>query len=165
LPEVQLPRQVEADAHHAAIRAALAASTRRLWPGGALHVSVLEPTEALVQALRAAAGAGPLRRGLEAATAALDAEQRGLSTLERRAGRPQGERVSRLWLFSRDGAERFYRQVERALVRYAPRVLGCQLDIDSAALGALLYGREAVVKLVMVEHKEAVSAVLRTLAP
>ncbi len=156
---MRLPRQIEADASHAGIRAALTARPHRLWAGGTLSVPLLTPSDALVQALLAAARAGQLCRGLEAAVAALATETRGLATLA-----PQGARVSRLWLFSRDGTERFYRQVERALGRYAPRVLGCQLDVDSARLGALLYGRAAVVKLVMVEHKDAVTAVLRTLA-
>ena len=40
----------------------------------------------------------------------------------------------------------------------------CLLDIDGNALGRLITGKERVVKLVMAEHKEAVSAILRAIA-
>jgi hypothetical protein len=158
---VRLPRQIEVDPCHDAVRAALLAHPRPLWAGGEVAVPLLAPTAALVAALRAARGAGHLRRGLEAVEAALAAERKGLAVAERRAGARQGERVSRLLLCARDGAERFYRHVERVLTSHAPRVLGCVVDLDGAPFGEMLYGPGASVKLVMVEHKDAVAAVLR----
>jgi hypothetical protein len=126
-------------------------------------VPVLALTDAVVAALRAALGRGQLRRGLEATVAALDAERRGLAAVARAAGRDGGERISRLCLMTSDGAERFYRQVERCLTTHAPRVLGCLLEVDGATLGKVLYGREAAVKLVLADHKDAVAAILRAL--
>ena len=149
----RLPRQIEGDVLHAAIQGTLAARTRTLWK--TVEVPQLALTDALLAALRTALVHGQLQRGLEAAVTALDAERKGLLT--------RGERVSRLCLFTGDGAERFYRRVERCLTAHAPRVLGAFVDVDGATLGKLLYGRETAVKLVMVEHKEAVSAVLRSL--
>jgi hypothetical protein len=105
-----------------------------------------------------------LRRGLEAAEGALVAERRGLGALPPAEARRQGARVSRLLLLANDGAERFYRQVERLVATHAPRVLACVVDCDSATLGALLYGSDAVAKLVLAEHKTAVVAILRALA-
>jgi hypothetical protein len=67
-------------------------------------------------------------------------------------------------LVSNDGAERFYRQVERLVVGHAPRVLACVLDCDSPTLGDLLPGAAGVVKLVLTGHKTAAAAVLRALA-
>jgi len=157
---IRLPREIEADPCQGAVREALAASTRRLWPGGTLIVSVVPLTDACACALRTAHRVGLLRRGLEAAAGALDAERRGLAA---RSPEP-GRRVSRLLLVTRDGAERFYRHVERLVVTHEPRVLACLLDADSATLGRLLYDRDAGVKLVLAEHKTAVSAILRALA-
>jgi len=149
----RLPRQIEGDILHAAIQSALTARTRRLWES--VEVPQLVLSGALLDALRAALVRGQLQRGLEASVAALEAERKGLMT--------QGERVSRLCLVTNDGAERFYRQVERCLTAHAPRVLGGFLDADGATLGKSLYGRDSAVKLVLVDHKDAVSAILRSL--
>ena len=160
---LRLPRELEADPACEAIRAALAARPRRLWQGGTLEVPVLALTGLLAAALRAALGRAQLRRGLEAAVGALEADRRGLAVVAERTGRDPGERVSRLCVFANDGAERFYRQVERCLTTHAPRVLGCLVEVDGATLGKVLYGRETAVKLVLADHKEAVSAILRSL--
>ena len=96
--------------------------------------------------------------------AAEDAERRGLAALPAAEARRQGGRVSRLLLVTRDGAERFYRHVERLAAAHAPRVLVCVVDCDSAQLGGLLYERAAVAKLVLAEHKAAVAAILRAAA-
>jgi hypothetical protein len=149
----RLPRQIEGDVLHAAIQSVLTARTRTLWETAL--VPQLALTDVLLAALRTALVRGQLQRGLEATVAALEAERKGLVT--------PGERVSRLCLFTRDGAERFYRQVERCLTAHAPRVLGAFLDTDGATLGKLLYGRDTAVKLVLVDHKDAVSAILRSL--
>jgi hypothetical protein len=161
---VRLPRQIEADAQVAAIRAALAVRVEPLWPGGVLHVPVLTPTPALVAALCAARAAGQLCRGLEAAETALAAERKGLALAARRAGAAHGARVSRLLVCARDGAERFYRQVEHLLREHAPRVLCVVVDLDSVALGEALFGPGATAKLVMAEHKDAVAGILYALA-
>jgi hypothetical protein len=128
-----------------------------------VEVPTLTLTDSLEAALRAALRCGRLRRGLEAAVAALEAEQRGLVAVARRTGRDDGQRVSRLCIVVNDGAGRFYRQVERGLTRHAPRVLGCLLEVDGATLGRVLYGRETTVRLVLADHKDAVSAILRSL--
>jgi hypothetical protein len=162
---VRLPRQIEADPRCEAIRDVLGARTRRLWPGGTVEVPVLALTDGIAAALRAAASRGQLRRGLEAATGALEAERRGLAALAQRTGHEPGQRASRLCLVTADGTERFHRQLERCLLTHAPRVLGAVLEVDSPTLGKMLYGRETAVKLVLAEHKDAVSAILMSLVP
>lgn len=161
---VRLPRDVVSDARHDDVRRALAARTRRLWPGGSLEVPVVPWTETLQAALRNPATNVLLQRGLEAAEATLAAERRGLVALPPEIARRQGDRVSRVLLVTNDGAERFYRQVERLAVLHAPRVLVCVVDCDSATLGGLLYGANAAAKLVLTEHKTAAAAILRSLA-
>lgn len=160
----RLPREIEADPGHDAVQAALAARTRLLWPGGTLVVPIVPLHPALRCALATPAVAQRSRRGLEAAQAALDAERRGLDALPATEARRQGGRVSRLLMVANDGAERFYRHVERLLLANAPRVLACVVDCDSATLGALLFEPGAIAKLVLVERKSAVSAILRALA-
>jgi hypothetical protein len=39
--------------------------------------------------------------------------------------------------------------------------LGCLLNIDGIALGNLITGKDRKIKLVMAEHKEVVSEILR----
>ncbi len=73
---------------------------------------------------------------------------------------PRGVRVSRLLVLADDGAERFYRQVERLLRRYGSRVLAVRLEADADALGELLFGTNGRARLLMLNHKEAVSAFL-----
>jgi len=126
-------------------------------------VPVLVLTDSLGAALRAVLGRGQLRRGLEAVVGALEVERQGLLAVERQTG-ARGERISRLCLVASDGAERFYRQVERCLAAHTPRVLGCLLEADGATLGKSVYGRDTAVKLILAEHKDAVAAILRSLA-
>ena len=161
---VRLPRLVEDDPCHAAVRAALGADTRLLWPGGAIMFSVVPFTEALRGTLREAAAGGLLRRGLEDAESALAAERRGLDALPPGEGGRHRARVSRLLVVANDGAERFYRHVEGLVVQHAGRVLACMVECDSTAFGAAIYGPGAVAKLVLTDHKTSTSAVLRALA-
>jgi hypothetical protein len=101
-------------------------------------------------------------RGLEGAERALDAEERGLRAAQG-AGRLD-VRISRLLLLADDGAERFYRHVETLLNRHGPRVLVVRLDADARALGELLFGPGRLARLLMIVHKEAVSAILLAMA-
>ena len=160
----RLPREIESDARHEDVQHALAARTKKLWSGGTLDATVVALTETLRAALRMPTTAVVLQRGLEAAEATLAAEQRGFAALPPAVARRQGERVSRVLLVTNDGAERFYRQVERLAVTHAPRVLVCLVDCDSATLGGLLYGSDAVAKLVLTGHKAAATNILRSLA-
>ena len=158
-----LPREIEADPGHEVIRARLRAGGRRLWPGGQAVVPVLPLRPALAGALGAAYRDGRLVLGLERVEAALAAEARGLALVARRTRHAPGARVSRLLLLSDDGAERLYRNVERLAAAHAPRVLVAMITADAATLGRATIAREAAVKVVLVQHKQAVAALLRAL--
>ena len=88
----------------------------------------------------------------------------GQKRVDRRTGVDRGQRVSRLLVLADDGSERFHRRVESLLRRHAPRVLALRVSADQDALGRLLFGRDQVARLLLVEHKDAVSAVLVALA-
>ncbi|MBW2414801.1 MAG: hypothetical protein JRG76_09870, partial [Deltaproteobacteria bacterium] len=135
-----------------------------LWAGGELRVPPAERTPAFDAALKQAFSAGQIVRGLEGAERALAAEQRGLRHVDEKTGVARGRRVSRLLVLADDGAERFYRNVESLLRRHAPRVLAVRLAADELALGQLLFGPDERARLLLVEHKDAVSAVLLALA-
>lgn len=138
----------------------LASRTAPLWRGAEIEVARVGLSAELSAALRSAHGAGMVARGLESAERILSAEERGLRLLNRRTGVKPDVRVSRLLLLTDDGAERFYRHVERLLFRHAPRVMAVRLDVDAAALGELLFGPGHPVRLLMVEHKNAVCELL-----
>jgi hypothetical protein len=135
-----------------------------LWAKGSLDVPCVEVTSAFETALKSAYSAGRIIRGLEGAQRALANELHGLEQGDRKAGVGRGGRVSRLLVLAGDGSERFYRDVEALLHRHAPRILALRLSLDEVALGQLLFGRDQAARLLMVAHKDAVSAVLLALA-
>ncbi len=156
----RLPRLVEEDPRGQQVLNMLSAHTRLLWPGGAIAVASVKLTPSLSDALKSVHRADMVVRGLELAETRLAREQRGLNMAERQTGNSRGERVSRLLLLADDGAERFYRNVEALLRRHSPRILAVLLETDSATLGELLFGPGSVARLLLLEHKEAVSHVL-----
>src|SRR2546430_3418694 len=121
-----LPREIEADPDHEAIRARLAAPGRSLWPGGQVTVTVLPLTSSLASALGAAYRGGHLVLGLERADDVLAAEARGLALVARRAGTTAGARGSRLLLLSRDGAAPLYPHLERLALGCPPPLPGAR---------------------------------------
>jgi hypothetical protein len=127
--------------------------------------TILPLGPSLASALGAAYRGGHLVVGRVRAEDALAAEARGLALVARRAGTTTGARVSRLLLVSDDGAERLYRHVERLAVEHAPRVLLAMVSTDAATLGRTTTGREAAVKVVLAQRKQAVAALLRVLTP
>jgi hypothetical protein len=155
----RLPRVVEADLRHDALRALLLETTTPLWPGASIGVPRVAPSEALRAALAAAGAGGRVARGLEAIAASLAGEARGL----RAAGLGDAGRASRLLLVSDDGSARFYRQVGGLLRRHGARLLVLRLRCDARALGAMLFGPGAAAKAACVSRKAAVAAVLLAL--
>jgi hypothetical protein len=161
LSDIRFPRQLEADGNAETIRQALMARTVKLWPGGHLDVSMIMMSDPLKKALQKARLKGQIRCGFEAIFDKLENERKGIANVRERQGAPYGDRVSRLLLFSNDGAERLYRHIEHLLQAHAPRLIGCLLDIDGSTLGNLITGKDRKIKLVMAEHKEVVSDILR----
>jgi hypothetical protein len=161
LSDIRFPRELEADGNADTIRQALMARTVKLWPGGHLDVSMIMISDPLKKALQKARLKGQIRCGFEAIFDKLENERKGIANVRERQGAPYGDRVSRLLLFSNDGAERLYRHIEHLLQAHAPRLLGCFLDIDGTALGNIIAGKDRKIKILMVEHKAVVSDILR----
>jgi hypothetical protein len=163
LSNIHLPRELEADDSAMAIHCMLTARTAKIWPGGTNEATVISMSDPLKQALVKARLKGQIRCGFEAIRERLESEKKGIMNIRRQSAAPYGNRISRLILFSDDGAERLYRHIEQLIQDHSPRVLGCLLDIDSSVLGHLMTGKDMQIKVLMAEHKEAVSELLRAM--
>ncbi|MFC1868395.1 hypothetical protein ACFL0H_09705 [Thermodesulfobacteriota bacterium] len=164
LRDLRLPKLVEADPRGQETLRGLTEHSRPLRPGGKVRVPTVAFNPALAEALRISHRAGQLVRSLEGAERKLAAEGRGLGLVDQKSGVSRGERVSRLVVLADNGTERFYRQVEKLLRQHGPRVLALRLDVKAEALGQMLFGPGNRVLLLLLDHKEAVSAMLLALA-
>jgi hypothetical protein len=163
LSNIRLPRELEVDDSATAIRRILSARTAKIWPGGAQEATVISMSDPLKQALVKARLKGQIRCGFEAIRERLASEKKGIMNIRKQGAPPYGNRISRLILFSDDGAERLYRHIEQLMRDHSPRVLGCLLNVDSSVLGHLMTGENRQIKVLMAEHKEAVSELLRAM--
>jgi hypothetical protein len=154
---------VESDPRGTALLQSLIAYAQPICNDSEISVSVAQ-FDGLESALQSAHVAGRVVRGLESAERALAVEERGLHLVDQKSGVKRGERVSRLLLLANDGSNGFYRNVEKLLRRHAPRVLAIRLDVDAAGLGTPLFGVGSTSRLLMIQHKEAVAAVLFSFA-
>ncbi len=137
--------------------------TARLWQGGELSVPVLALSGSLGKALGTCVLKRRILCGFEAASEKLKNERAGIENARSHTAFPHGARLSRLIFLSNDGAERLYRHVEQLVKSHWPRLLVCLLQADSLLLGKTVTGKDKHVKLVMVEHKDAVSEILRAI--
>lgn len=162
---LRLPRLVESDPRGPELLRTLASRTRPLWREGEIGVPVIPMGTGLSAALLSARSAGRMVRGLENAERVLAAEERGLRHISPEKPPDRPPRISRLLVLTSDGSERFYRRVEKLLLLHGPRLLAVRLDVNAADLGGLLFGPGGLARLLMLNHKEAVSAALLAIAP
>jgi hypothetical protein len=163
IADIRLPRQLEADNEALAIHQSLISCAIKLYPGGMIYVPLIKWSDPLKMALQKARLQGRIRLGLESITEQLASERYGIKNAHKSSGASYGERISRLLLFSNDGADRFYRHIEQLLEENAPRLLGCKLNVDAGVLGQLFLGKDKKIKIIMAEHKDVVSGVLRAI--
>ena len=163
ISDMRFPRQLEADGSAEIIRGELMAHTSKLWTESKIDVPTIPLSEPMKTVLKQARLQGRIRFGFEPILQKLTGEKKGITNVREQTDAPYGDRISRLLLFSNDGAERFYRHIEQVMETHAPRLLCCLLNIDGGALGQLFTGEGGVIKIIMVEHKNAVSDVLRAL--
>lgn len=156
---LRLPKLVESDPRGAALLQNLLEHAEPIRPDSEVYVS-LARFEGIQSALQSVHREGRIVRGLETAKRMLAAEAHGLSLVDRSSGVKRGVRVSRLLLLANDGSDGFYRQVETLLRRHGHRVLAIRLDADAAGLGAPLFGEGRLTRLLMIQHKDAVAALL-----
>ena len=158
LSSYKLPRQLVSDPKAEGLLDQLFSRTRKLKPEGSISLPVVELTDALKNALLAARRTGRAVRGYENASDLLNLESVGINKLKKQDG--QGERISRLVLMSNDGVDNFYNKAEKLIIQHSPRVLGCVVEAGSYTLGSFLFGEGKIAKLILIDHKDAVSGVL-----
>jgi hypothetical protein len=163
LLEIRFPRELETENTAETIRRLLLVHTVKLRPESDFAVARIEMTGPLKVALRKARLNGRISCGFEAIAGKLESERKGIAGVRERTDAPYGNRISRLLLFSNDGAGRLYRHIEQILKSHSPRLLGCLLNIDSAVFGHLITGKDSKIKTVMVEHKSVVCEILRAI--
>jgi hypothetical protein len=163
LRTLQMPKLVESDPRGQDLPGRLMAHAQPLWSGGTIVTPVVPLKPAMTDVLRIAQNSGRLVRGLEDAENKLAAESRGLGMVDKKTGASRGERVSRLLVLADDGAERFYRQVERLLRQNYPRALALRLEVNAEILGQTIFNTDSRVLLLLLNHKESVSSMLLAL--
>ena len=163
LADIRFPRELETDNTAETIRIALLSNTVKLRPDSDFVVSRVEMAIPLKIALRQAMLRGQIRCGFDAIAGKLESERMGIASVRERTDAPYGKRISRLLLFSNDGAGRLYRHIEQILKAHSPRLLGCLINMDSNDFGNLITGKDSKIKIVMVEYKYAVCDILRAI--
>lgn len=163
LPILKLPRQVEADPRHEALKQLLAKDLRPLWEKSPFQVAHISFTPKLEEALLKALNFKQIEPGLEHINQILGNEKNGLSAQQKKDGAAPSFRLSRLLIIANDGSERFYRSCESTLMNHGDRVLILAVGVPSSRLSQNLYGPEKAIKALMVSEREAVSNVLFSL--
>lgn len=160
---LKLPRCLEADPLSAKIESVLASNHRLLWGDGTLKAAHFELNEPLIRSLSLARRCGHLKGGLENIEMLLQREEAGLVALQKREKTEGANRISRLIFLSDDGSPRFYRACESLLTKYSGRALGLRLNVNGGTIGKNFFGKDTLVKIVMVEHRDSVAKVLLSL--
>lgn len=158
---LKLPKSWEADPDKEKLLALLESSSRPLRADSSLRVPHLALTDGLKTALSFARRCGKMHGGLENIATLLQREEAGFIKLAARGQDSRPQALTRLLIVSDDGSDRFYRHCESLIVRYAPRVLCVRLALSSTALGEHFFGKETLVKALLVDQKDSVQRVLK----
>lgn len=159
IESMRLPKLVESDPRGVDLLQKLIARARPIRAESEISVPEAK-LDGIKSALKSAHRAGRVVRGLKTAEQILASEEHGMQLVDESSGVTRGDRVSRLLLLANDGSDGFYRKVENLLKRHAPRVLAIRLDVNAANLGAPLFGTGHTTRLMMIQHKDAVAALL-----
>ena len=155
---MKLPRQLENERIESDVRAALERESIALYSDSEISIPVLKLNPKLRQHIFYAKSAGALIFGFEAIEEYLANELQGLQNVD-----SHSDRVSRLLIVTNDGSHRFYRGLEFLQRRQGERVLICRLDVDSVTMGNILGFKDKLVKAVLVNRKNSVMNVLKSL--
>ncbi len=155
---MKLPKQLEKEKVESDVRAALDKESIELCRDSNIYIPVLKLNPELREQIFYAKFLGELIIGYRAVEKALENELHGLQNVNN-----QSDRVSRLLIVTNDGSPRFYRQLEFLHKNQGGRVLICRLDVDSSLMGNILELKDKQVKAVLLNRKESVVNVLKSL--
>ncbi len=158
-----LPKLVEADPRFEKLQTVLKQNSEKLWPGSSVLIPAAAFSDSVKAALVEARNSDRLSRGLESIERILENEANGLALVDKKTGEKRVQRISRLLIISNDCVDRFNRKVEALLREHGQRVMALRIAADAQQLGEEILGPEKAVKLLLVEHKEDVAAILLAL--
>lgn len=161
---LKLPRTSLEPDQIAAIEAFFTREVRPVWEGSERLVSHVTGEPALLDSMRVVSRTGCTTRGLETIAKFLDDEKNGLLKVQAKTGQPEAQRMSRLLFLSKDGSERFYRQVASLLNAHGNRVWACHVDATDAELGSWILAPGNAAKAVLINDKKALASFLTELA-
>jgi hypothetical protein len=155
---MKLPRQLEKEKVESDVRAVLEKESIELCSDSNIYIPVLKLNPELRKQIFYAKFADELIVGYRDVEKALENELHGLQNVNNKS-----DRVSRLLIVTNDGSPRFYRQLEFLHKKQGGRVLICRLDVDSLLMGNILELKDKQVKAVLLNRKESVVNVLKSL--
>ena len=101
--------------------------------------------------------------GLESAEEIMRNEHRGMDMAKEKVQDSYGKRLSRIIVLANDGADRFYRAAQKLLLANIPRMLCFQLNLKGIELAQHLNLPGRDIKCLLINHKNSVSAILKSL--
>ena len=155
---MKLPKQLEKDNVELEVRRVLEKESIKICTDSTINIPVLKFNPALRKHIFTAKSLGELIIGYRAVEKVLEGEMHGLQKVNN-----QSERVSRLLIVTNDGTPRFYRQLEFLHKKHGGRVMICRLDVDSFLMGNILGLQDRQVKAVLLNRKQSVINVLKSL--
>lgn len=130
-----------------------------------LKACVCPLSEALIAEIKNANADSRSVSGFSAIERTLLFESKGLKKVDNLTGLKRGNKISRLLLLSNDCAERFYIKVHKLVEQHSERLMVFMLDISSEDLAKLCKREGAILKSVLINHKETVAKILMSLLP
>jgi hypothetical protein len=155
---MKLPKQLEKEKVESDVRAVLEKESIELCSDSNIYIPVLKLNPELRKQIFYAKFLDELIIGYRDVEKALENELHGLQNVNNKS-----DRVSRLLIVTNDGSPRFYRQLEFLHKKQGGRVLICRLDVDSLLMGNILELKDKQVKAVLLNRKESVVNVLKSL--
>lgn len=155
---MKLPKQLAKENVESDVRAVLEKESIELCSDSNIYIPVLKLNPELRKEIFYAKFRNELIIGYRDVEKTLENELHGLQNVNN-----QSDRVSRLLIVTNDGSPRFYRQLEFLHKNQGGRVLICRLDIGSALMGDILELKDKQVKTVLLNRKESVVNVLKSL--
>jgi len=155
---MKLPKQLEKEKVESDVRAVLEKESIELCSDSNIYIPVLKLNPELRKQIFYAKFIDELIIGYRDVEKALENELHGLQNVNNKS-----DRVSRLLIVTNDGSPRFYRQLEFLHKNQGGRVLICRLDVDSLLMGNILELKDKQVKAVLLNRKESVVNVLKSL--
>ncbi|MBN1904364.1 MAG: hypothetical protein JW927_04635 [Deltaproteobacteria bacterium] len=158
-----LPKALETGEEGEAVHMILNSHLNPVKPGSDFILPTFGLSQAILNALYSARRTNRLIQGLEEADKKLEAERAGIVQADNKTGASRNERISRLAVIANDGSERYYREVKKLVKKNFPRMLALYIDATSYELGERLFGPGKRALFLLVNHKDAVINLLKSL--